>query len=313
MSPPEVPRRHASEPAREVLRRLRWPLTRRLGVHTSGDERSRFTGPGIEYADVREYQPAEDARLIDWNLTARSDRPFVRLSHQERGLDVWLIIDASRSLDWGTSRVLKRDAAQELVDLMTLVLARHGSRVGAIVFDAEWRKVFALTGGHQGRLRLLSRVDTETAAPSSPGRTDLAGTLRRAGRLIRRPSLVIVVSDFLVDPGWQLPMKALALRHDVVAARVSDPRESEIPAIGVVTFEDPETGRQIEVDTTSKRLRERYRSAAAEQRARLLGDFRSARAQVLEISTAEPVVNQLIAYLRSRQRVRGGLGTRRLR
>jgi uncharacterized protein (DUF58 family) len=295
-----------------VLRRLRWPLTHRLGVHTTGDERSRFSGPGIEYADVREYQPAEDARLIDWNLTARSDRPYVRLSHQERGLDVWLVIDASRSLDWGTSRVLKRDAAQELVGLVTLVLARHGSRVGAVVFDARWRKVFALTGGRQGRLRLLSRVDAETVAESSPGRTDLATTLQRLGRLIPRPSLVIVISDFLVDSGWQAPLKALSLRHDVVAARVSDPRESEIPSIGIVTFEDPETGRQVEVDTTNKRLRERYRVAAAEQRAQLLADFRSARAQVLEISTDQPVVNQLIAYLRTRQR-RRGIGARRVR
>jgi uncharacterized protein (DUF58 family) len=311
VSPPDVARSHAAEPAREVLRRLRWPLTHRLGVHTAGDERSVFVGPGIEYADVREYQPAEDARLIDWNLTARSDRPYVRLSHQERGLDVWLIVDASRSLDWGTSRVLKRDAARELVDLMTLVLARHGGRVGAVVFDARWRRVFALTGGRQGRLRLLSRLDAETAAPSAPGRTDLATTLRRAGRIIPRPSLVIVISDFLVDSGWQVPMKALALRHDVVAARITDPRESEIPSIGVVTFEDPETGRQVEVDTTNRRLRERYRSAAAEQRSRLLADFRHARAQVVEISTERPVVNQLISYLRARQRMRGGLGTRR--
>ncbi|MDP9325317.1 MAG: DUF58 domain-containing protein [Candidatus Dormibacteraeota bacterium] len=311
MSPPEVDRERRGEPAREVLRRLRWPLTHRLGVHTAGDERSQFLGPGIEHADVREYQPAEDARLIDWNLTARSDRPYVRLSHQERGLDVWLIVDASRSLDWGTSRVLKREAAQELVDLMTLVLARHGSRVGAVVFDARWRRVFALTGGRAGRLRLLSRVDAETAADSSPGRTDLAATLKRAARLIPRPSLVVVISDFLVDSGWQAPMKALALRHDLVAARVSDPRESEIPSIGVVTFEDPETGRQIEVDTSSKRLRQRYRDAAAEQRAQLMSDFRGARAQVLEISTDQPVVNQLIAYLRRRQRMRGALGPRR--
>src|SRR4030081_773951 len=116
MSPPD-PRRRRAPAGREVLRRLRWPLTHRLGTLTAGDERSRYLGPGVEYADVREYAPGEDARLIDWDLTPRSARPSVRLSHQKRGLDVWLLVDTSRSLDWGTTQMLKRDAALELVDL----------------------------------------------------------------------------------------------------------------------------------------------------------------------------------------------------
>lgn len=303
--PPEIGRSAGQAPGREALRRLRWPLYHRLGVHTSGDERSIYRGPGIEYADVREYQPAEDARLIDWNLTARSDRPYVRESHQERGLDVWLIIDSSRSLDWGTVRSLKKDAAKELVDLLTLLLARHGSRVGAMVFDTEMRRVFALTGGREGRLKLMSRVEAERTRASVNGRTDLTSTLQRAGRMIRRPSLILVISDFLVDDGWQHHLKALAVRHDVVAVKVSDPRESDLPAIGIVTFEDPETGSQLEVDTTNRKLRERYRVAAAQKRAGLLADLRAARTQVLEVSTAEPVINQLIAYLRVRQVMRG--------
>jgi uncharacterized protein (DUF58 family) len=310
MSPPKPERRRTTAP-RDVLRRLRWPLAHRLGTHTAGDERSRYLGPGVEYADVREYGPGDDARLIDWDLTARSDRPYVRLSHQERGLDVWLLVDASRSLDWGTARMLKRDAALELVDLTTILLARHGGRVGAIVFDTEMRKVFAPRGGRHGRLWLLSRLEAESAAEGKAGRTDLAGALRRASRLIHRPSLVIVISDFLADSGWQQPMKSLSLRHDVVAARVSDPREGEIPSIGIVTFEDPETGRQIEIDTTSKRLRERYRAAAAEQRAQLLADLRKSLAQLLEISTGEPVIGQLIGYLRGRQAMRGRIAARR--
>lgn len=311
--PPEGSNRRPDEPAREVLRRLRWPLAHRLGVHTAGDERSPFRGPGIEYADVREYQSSEDARLIDWNLTARSDRPFVRESHQERGLDVWLLVDGSRSLDWGTTRALKRDAAREMVDLTTMLLSRHGSRVGAIVFDNQVRRVFPLRGGRQGRLHLMSRIEAQPATQATSGRTDLTTTLRDAARLITRPSLIIVISDFLVEPGWQRPLKSLSIRHDVVAARISDPREGDLPSIGIVTFEDPETGRQVEVDTTSRKLRERFRAAAAERRASLVADIRSARAQLLEISTAEPVVNQLIAYLRVRQAMRGGLARRGVR
>jgi uncharacterized protein (DUF58 family) len=310
MSRPEASRRRKTAP-RDVLRRLRWPLAHRLGTHTAGDERSRYLGPGVEYADVREYGPSDDARLIDWTLTARSDRPYARLSHQERGLDVWLLVDTSRSLDWGTTRLLKRDAALELIDLVTILLARHGGRVGAIVFDTEVRRVFAPRGGRQGRLWLLSRLETEASGTGKAGRTDLATALQRASRLIHRPSLVIVISDFLADPGWQKPMKALSLRHDVVAARVSDPREGEIPSIGIVTFEDPETGRQIDIDTGNKRLRERYRNAAIEQRAQLLADIRKAHAQLLEISTAEPIIGQLIGYLRGRQTMRGRAAARR--
>lgn len=285
---------------RELLRHVRWPVARRLGVHPWGDERSRLRGPGIEYADVREYQHGEDARLIEWNLSARSDRLFVREALPEHGLDVWVLVDTSRSLDWGTALQLKRDAAQELAGAVALLLTRHGNRVGAMVFDARLRRVLPPAAGQRGRLGLLARL-AEEAAAGGAGPTDLAGVLGAAGRLIRRPSLVIVVSDFLVEPGWQRPMKSLALRHEVVAARVSDPREGEIPNVGVIHLEDPETGAQIEVDTTSRRLRERYRAAAAAQRARLLADFRRAGATAFEVSTGEPVLAQLVAFLRRRQ------------
>ncbi len=287
-----------------VLGRLRWPVARRLGLHAWGDERSRLTGPGIEYADVREYQWGEDARLIDWNLTARSDRPFVRESHPDRGLDVWLIVDTSRSLDWGTALSLKRETAAELVAGAALLLSRHGNRVGAIVFDTELRRVLAPRAGRAGRLGLLAALDAG-AGPGRAGRTDLAGTLVRAGDLIRRRALVILVSDFLVDAGWQRPLHTLAQRHEVVAARISDPREGEIPDVGVVVLEDPETGAQLEVDTSSRTLRERYRVAAAEQRARLLADIRRAGASTLEVTTAQPLLPQLVTYLGRRQSRRG--------
>lgn len=302
-----VPRgRRGGEHDRELLRRLRWPLGHRLGTHLAGDERSRHLGPGLEFADVREYHPTEDARFIDWNLTARSDRPYVRESHPDRGLDVWLVVDASRSLDWGTTRQLKREAGDELTEMLALLLARHGSRTGAIVFDAEPRRVLGLTSGRAGRLTMLSRLRAETAAgPSGAGPTDLAGALEQARRVVRRPSVLVVISDFLVADGWQRPMKALALRHDVVAARVTDPREREIPMIGVVTFEDPETGRQQVVDTTSKRLRERFRAAAAAQDEAIRAAVREARAQLLEITTAESVLPQLVSFLRARQALRG--------
>jgi len=291
----------ARQRTRELLRRVRWPVARRLGVHPWGDERSRLRGPGLEYADVREYQHGEDARLIEWNLSARSDRLFVREAQPDHGLDVWLVLDASRSLDWGTALCLKRDAAGELTGAITLLLTRHGNRVGAIVFDTKLRRVLPPSAGHRGRLGLLARLEAESAAAAPAGVTDLAGALGHASRLIRRPSLVIVISDFLVQPGWQRPMKALSLRHEVVAAVIADPREGEIPNIGVIHLEDPETGAQIEVDTTNRRLRERYRAAAQEQRRRLLADVRRAGATAMEVTTGEPVMTQLVSFLRRRQ------------
>ena len=289
-----------------VLRRLRWPVAQRLGVHAWGDERSRLTGPGVEYADVREYQWGEDARLIDWNLTARSDQPYVRQSHPDRGMDVWLIVDSSRSLDWGTSYSLKRDVAAELVAAATLLLSRHGNRVGAILFDTELRRIFAPRAGRSGRLGLLARLEAERTQPGRQGkRTDLAQTLARAAGLVSRRSLLIVVSDFLVEEGWQKPLRGLCLRHEVVAVRISDPREGEIPDVGVVTLEDPETGAQLEVDTADRGLRERYRRAAAEQRRRLLAELRRAGASSLELTTAGSMLPQLVAYLRRRQDHRG--------
>ena len=278
---------------------MRWPVLRRLGFHAWGDERSSVRGPGVEYADVREYQLGEDARLIDWNLTARSDRVFVRESHPDRGLDAWLIVDTSASLDWGTALMLKREAAIEMASAASSLLARHGSRVGAIVFDNQVRRILPPISGRTGRLHLVGTLDTDLA--SAPrGATALAGALGQAVKVVPRPSVLIVISDFLAGRGWQRPMAILGRRHEVVAARVGDPTELAFPDIGVVTFEDPETGRQLQVDTSDRRLRDRFQRAAEEQERRISNDLRRARAVEFRITTAQPFLPQLIQYLRRR-------------
>jgi uncharacterized protein (DUF58 family) len=287
-------------PKHEALARLRWPVWNRIGFRAWGDERSSLRGPGVEFADVREYQFGEDARLIDWNLTARSDRVFVRESHPERGLDAWLIVDVSASLDWGTALVLKREAALEMASAAASLIARHGSRVGAIVFDSQVRRVLPPVAGRTGRLHLVGGLDADFAsAPTGPA-TALAGALRQAAKVIQRPSLLIVISDFLAAGAWQRPMAILGHRHEVVAARVVDPTELAIPDIGVVTFEDPETGQQLQVDTSDSRLRARFQLAAAEQSQRISTELRRAHAAELNITTAQPFMPQLIEYLRRR-------------
>ena len=275
------------------LRRVHWPVVGRLGVHPAGDYRSRGRGPGLEYADVREYVAGDDPRQIDWNLTARSDRTFIREAHPDRGLDAWLVLDVSRSLDWGTARMLKREAAAELVLAASILLGRHGNRVGALVFDRGLVRVIPPAAGRNARARLVAQAQRPPES-SEPGATDLAGALEQAARLITRPSLVILVSDFVAPTGWQRPLKVLGLRHELVVAIVTDPREQEMPDVGLVTFEDLESGRQLDVDTGDRRLRKRFRKAAADRAAQLRAELLTARAAAFELSTAEDVLVQLL-------------------
>jgi uncharacterized protein (DUF58 family) len=287
----------------ELFRRLRWPVLRRLAVHPGGDERSAVRGPGVEYSEVREYQPGDDPRLIDWNLTARSTSTYVRESYPDRGLDVWLVVDTSRSLDWGTARCLKRQTAVELVAAAAQLLARHGNRVGALLADQRVHQVVGPVAGRTALLRLIARVEAGMVPPDEGRSTDLGRSLLEAGRLIRRRSLVLVVSDFLCPPNWGLPLRSLALRHEVIAVCVTDPREHDIPDVGVVTFEDAETGAQLQVDTGSARLRERFRRAAAEQRERTRREVLGAGAGLAELTTAEELLPQLVRFFQRRRAI----------
>src|ERR1700736_5154066 len=244
----------------QLLRRSRWPVLRRLGFHPGGDERSSLRGAGLEYSDVREYQAGDDPRSIEWNITARSDRPYVRESLPDRGLDAWMLIDVTRSLDWGTARCLKRQLGLEFAATVGQLLIARGNRVGALLFDERVRAIVPQLSGRTALLRLIARVERESEDPA--GTTDLARALTEAGRLIRRPSLLIIITDFMTADGWQRPLSSLSIRHEVIAAWVTDPREREIPNVGVVTFEDPESGQQILVDTGDARLRLRFESAA---------------------------------------------------
>ena len=288
----------------DLLRRARWPVLRRLGFHPGGDERSVFRGTGLEYSDVREYQAGDDPRTIEWNITARSDRPYVRESLPDRGLDAWLLMDTSRSLDWGTARCLKRQLALEFSTIVGQLLIGRGNRVGALLFDERVRAIIPPSAGRTALLRLIARIERATESPAE-GSTDLARALTEAGRLIRRPSLIVILSDFMTPDGWQRPLSALALRHEVIAAVITDPREHDIPDVGVVTFEDPESGRQILVDTSSAALRARFQDAADDQRETLRNDLVRARTAVAELSTAAEVVPQLVAFIKRREAQRG--------
>lgn len=313
--PPAAPPAGAPLPPR-LLRQLQWTVLRPLAVALGGEERALLRTPGLELSELREYQPGDDVRHIDWNVSARADRPFVRLSQAERALDVWLLLDTSASLDWGTARCLKRDHARTFALAATYLLARRGNRVGALLFGAQPGPAMAPAAGRTHMLRLLAWIQSPPSPRARPGATDLAAALQRARLCIPRRSLVIVVSDFLAADGWQTELRRLTARHEVIAARIGDPREAQLPDIGIVTFEDPETGTQLTLDTGDTRLRERFGHAAQAQAARIASALTACGVDHLALTTDEEVVPALVAFLRAR-RARAALpgrpmaGTRR--
>jgi uncharacterized protein (DUF58 family) len=296
------------EPTRALLRRLHWSVIKPLARRPNGDERSRLTGAGVEFAGIREYQPGDDVRRIDWNVTARQGVPFVREVQAEGALDVWLVVDVSGSVDWGTGECLKRYRAIELAAVAGQLLGRHGNRVGMLLFADQPLGIVPPAAGRAHLERVVGRLRLEPRRPAHRGPTDLTAALQQVRKLVRRPSLVIVISDFLVADGWPAAMRQLALRHEVVAARLTDPREGALPDIGIVTFEDPESGAQLTVDTGDTKLRERFATAAREQTSQLSRQFGALGVDQLELSTAEPLLPVLASFLEARRRRRGVRG-----
>jgi uncharacterized protein (DUF58 family) len=295
------------ERTRTLLRRLHWPLVKPLANRPNGDERSALLGPGVEFATVREYQPGDDVRRIDWNLTARLNTPYVREAHADGAIDVWLLVDVSGSVDWGTGECLKRYRAIELAAVTAQLLGHRGNRVGLVLF-AE-RPVAVVPQG-RGRLHLDRVIGTLNRHPRSTARlaTDLTGALQLLERLARRPSLLVVVSDFLVPTGWTAVLRRLSQRHEVVAARLIDPREVALPDVGIVVLEDPETGEQLTVDTHDRRLRERFAAAAAEQTRRIDATLSACGVDRFVLDTDRPFLPALAAFLESRKGRRAARG-----
>ena len=257
--------------------------------------------------DLREYQPGDDVRTIDWNVTARTDRPYVREAELERALDVWLVADVSASVAWGTASALKSDRAGELAAAAGLILGRRGHRIGAVLFDNR-PIAFIPPGAGRGHVTRLLIALRERSGQVSAGSTDLAAALDRTGFLARRSGLILIVSDFFVRPGWQATLDRLARRHEVVAVRVADPREADLPDVGLVTLEDPETGGQLLVDTGDAGLRARYRVAATAQAERLAGDLTARGVDLQTVRTDEPLLPALARFLATRRHRRGRPG-----
>jgi uncharacterized protein (DUF58 family) len=289
-----------------VLRRLEWRVIRRLDGRLQGDYRTVFRGTGVDVVDLREYQPGDDLRHIDWNVTARTDVPHVREYVEDREVTAWLLLDLSPSMGFGPVERRKHVVLTEVAATVAQLLARGGNRVGAVLFDAEVERVIPPGHGRNQVLRILRHLLAEprTARKDASRSTDLGKPLRAALGIVRRRSLVVVVSDFITEPGWQRPLALLAQRNEVVAIQIVDRREFELPAVGMIYVEDPETGEQIFVDTDDRSFQQRLRAAADERAAALVEGARAAGTDLFTVATDEDLVRALarISQLRRRRR-----------
>ncbi len=282
-----------------LLHRLEWQVIRRLDGLLQGSHRTAFRGFGTDFLDLREYEPGDDVRHIDWNVTARMDTPFVRQYAEDRELTAWLLLDRSASMGFGPIDRPKELVLCELATTFARLLTRGGNRVGAILFDNEIEETLPPRSTRNQVLALTRNL--MRPARSNGAITDLTGLLETAQGAIRRRSLVVLISDFITAPGWERPLLQLTERHEVVAIRLLDPREYELPDAGVIVVEDAETGEQLVVDSSDTEFRRRLREAGEHREAELRALTLRAGVDIYEVSTADDLVQALVRIIESRK------------
>lgn len=294
-----------------VLRRLELNVTRRLDGLLQGDYRGLVPGHGSETGETRPYVPGDDPRRIDWNVSARTIETQVRETIADRELETWILVDRSASLDFGTAAMTKAELSTAAVAAVGHLTARTGNRLGAVIVDEAGAHVVPARPGRNHLLALLRSLVQARPTPAIAGHpVELSEALRYLVVPPRRRGLMVVVSDFVAPAGsvdtWEKPISALTTRHDVVAVEVVDPRELELPAVGMLAVVDPETGRTREVPT-NRSTRARYAAAAAGQRADIADRLRRAGADHVQLRTDRDWVIDLAAFVLRRKT----LGARR--
>jgi uncharacterized protein (DUF58 family) len=286
-----------------VLRRVDWTVIRRLDGLLQGDYRTLFRGHGLDLADIREYEPGDDVRYIDWSVSARMDTPYVRQYLEDREVTAHFLLDLSPSVDFGTIETLKRDQLVDFVAVIARLLTRHGNRIGAILYAGKVEKTIPAGGGKMQVLRLLNDVQTLPRLQSAPY-TSVSDLIEHALRTIKRRSVIFLVSDFFTAPGWERPLGMLSRRHEVIAVRLEDPRERELPDIGMVVMNDAETGESVYVDTHDAKFRKRFDDVVRKRETELDAAFRRAGVDVLPLSTEGDLVGAILRFAALRKQRR---------
>jgi uncharacterized protein (DUF58 family) len=284
-----------------LLRALELSIGRRMEGLLAGDYRSVLLGDGTELAQVRPYVPGDDVRRIDWNVTARTRVPHVRVQLAERVLVTWLVLDTSASMQFGTAERRKADVAEGVALAVGHVATRRGNRLGLVTFGDSRARSLPPKQGRMGLIGLLAGL-REEPDPTAVGATSLGEALGRTAALARQRAAVVVISDFRGPLDWRRPLLDLAARHDVVAVEVRDPREQELPNAGALWLVDPETGRQLRVDTRSPRLRARFAAAAEAERAEVARVLVGAGARHVVVTTSGDWLRSLAVFLRRGRR-----------
>jgi uncharacterized protein (DUF58 family) len=283
-----------------VLRALQLTISRRVEGLLAGDYRSAVRGEGSELAQMRPYELGDDVRKIDWNVTARTAVPHVRVDLAERVMVTWLLLDTSPSMSFGTAERRKADVAEGVALAVGHAATRRGNRLGVLTFGDTSARTLPPRAGRLGLIGLLGTLRTEPETAQT-GATALGEALRRAGAVARQRALIVVVSDFRGPAEWRRPLLALAGRHDVVAVEIRDRREQELPQVGELWLVDPENGKTLRVDTRNRRLRERFAAAARDERAGVAGAFSAAGVSHVVLETSGDWLRTLVPFLRVRR------------
>ncbi|WP_298933627.1 DUF58 domain-containing protein [uncultured Ramlibacter sp.] len=287
--------------AESVLRRLEWTVIRRLDGLLQGDYRTLLRGAGLDLADLREYQHHDDVRHIDWNVTARQNIPHVRVFTEDREMAAWFLLDLSPSVDFGSGEQRKRTVSAEFTAVLARLLTRHGNRIGAMLYGAGVDTVIPTRGGRRHVLHVLHSMQARPAHVEGQT-TRLRDLLDSAANLVKRRSTIFVVSDFITEPGWEKSLGLLAQRHEVVAVRLLDPLELQLPDLGLLTLRDAETGEQVLVDTGDPGFRKRFSRIAAQREAELREALVRAGVDTLELSTDGDLVEAIVRFTEMRKR-----------
>ena len=304
-----APPRFADGPADVLLRRLELTVRRRLDGLLQGDHLGLVPGSGSEAGDSRTYHPGDDVRRMDWPVTARTQVAHVRETIADRELETWAVVDLSASLDFGTAACQKRDLAIAGLAAVGHLTVHGGNRLGAVVTTGERVDRYPALPGRVAAERLLRSV---VATPRAGGgrRGDLAAALEALRRPPRRRGLVVVVSDFLGDSDWERPLRGLSARHDLLAVEVVDPRELELPDVGLLTVVDPESGQTLEGPTGNAEFRAKFAAGAAAQRADIAAALRRTGAGHLQLRTDRDWLMDVVRFVADRRRAGSGGASR---